>query len=175
MWLGSWRCGSRLDGADLDCADLDGAALGGVAVDGAAVDDATGDGAAVDAAPGVEGQRLLAAMLFAVTVGAAHGDAALGSRRCDLQRSYCFWQWCGPRRGGVALGWLSVVVWPAAALDGVTLGGGALGGGMALTLSGAALGGDSVSAAVGPSVTVWPSAAMCGSPELPCEPPCLIR
>ena len=102
-------------------------------------------------------------------------NAALGSRRCDLQRSYCFWQWCGPRRGGVALGWLSVVVWPAAALDGVTLGGGALGGGMALTLSGAALGGDSVSAAVGPSVTVWPSAAMCGSPELPCEPPCLIR
>ena len=55
MWLGSWRCGSRLDGADLDCADLDGAALGCVAVDGAAVDDATGDGAAVDAAPGVEG------------------------------------------------------------------------------------------------------------------------
>ena len=80
----------------------------------------------------------------------------------------------GPRRGGVALGWLLVVVWPAMALSGVPLGGVAFGAVMrlsavcprrwgsrqlvALMLSGAALEGDAVLATVWPSVAVWPSA-----------------
>ena len=78
--------------------------------------------------------------------------------------------WCG----GVVV-WLSVAVWSAAALAGVLLSFWTLCGGMVLTLSGEALGDDAFLAAVGSSVTVGPSVAVCGSPELTCEPPCLIR
>ena len=111
--------------------------------DGAAVDMALSGGLAF----GAEALRW-GCGLPSVTVGAAlvgRGDAALGSRWCDLQQGHvalgsgralgvAVW-----RCGGVTLGWLSVAVWFATALVGVLLSFWALGGDMVLTLSGGLL------------------------------------
>ena len=144
--------------------------------DGAAVDTALSGGLAF----GAEALRR-GCGLPSVTVGAAlvgRGDAALGSRWCDLQRGHV------ALGSGRALGVMVCRCDSRLALGCSVVRDGSRQ--CAPQLLGSwrrhgpyaqwcALGDDAFSATAGSLVTVEPSVAACGSPELPCESSCLTR